>query len=448
MHFGQQRARHVERAAAARRSSRRVACRRAACARRCSASVACTAPARVAVDAPPVSCHISQLSTVPKASSPRSAAARAPAHVVEQPARAWCPRSRRRGRGRCARGTSGSRPRCAQRLAGRRGAPVLPDDGVADRLAGGAVPDDRRLALVGDADARRCRSAASRALASASRAVASCELQISRRVVLDPARLRKDLAELALRRWRRCAPRASKTIARELEVPWSRASRWVGVRHRRRILNGVQDLVAGRILRFARGRRSADARIVAMPTPRRRRRPRDRCRRPMSTSLVVGGGVNGAGIARDLAGRGARVAAVREGRPRRAHLVVVDQADPRRPALPRVPRVLAGAQGARRARGAAQERAAHHVAAALRDAARPVDAAGVDDPARPLPLRPPRAARGAAGLAHRRPAPPRRRRAAEARASPRASSTPTAGSTTRAWSRSAPSTPPSAARRC
>ena len=45
--------------------------------------------------------------------------------------------------------------------------------------------------------------------------------------------------------------------------------------------------------------------------------------------------------------------AVREGRPRRAHLVVVDQADPRRPALPRVLRVLAGAQGAGRARGAA-----------------------------------------------------------------------------------------------
>ena len=32
------------------------------------------------------------------------------------------------------------------------GAAVLPDDGVADRLAGLAVPDDGGFALVGDAD--------------------------------------------------------------------------------------------------------------------------------------------------------------------------------------------------------------------------------------------------------------------------------------------------------
>ena len=43
------------------------------------ASVAWTALAPASpADAPPVSSHISQLSTVPKASSPRSAAARAP----------------------------------------------------------------------------------------------------------------------------------------------------------------------------------------------------------------------------------------------------------------------------------------------------------------------------------------------------------------------------------
>ena len=39
--------------------------------------------------------------------------------------------------------------------------------------------------------------------------------------------------------------------------------------------------------------------------------------------LVVGGGINGGGIARDLAGRGLARGAVREGRPGRAHLVVV-----------------------------------------------------------------------------------------------------------------------------
>src|ERR1019366_8007145 len=41
-----------------------------------------------------------------------------------------------------------------QRLTRRRRAPVLPDDGVADRLAGGAVPDDGRLALGRDAEGR------------------------------------------------------------------------------------------------------------------------------------------------------------------------------------------------------------------------------------------------------------------------------------------------------
>ena len=39
-----------------------------------------------------------------------------------------------------------------QPLAVVGGAAVLPDDGVVHRLAGLAVPDDRRLALVGDAD--------------------------------------------------------------------------------------------------------------------------------------------------------------------------------------------------------------------------------------------------------------------------------------------------------
>ena len=41
----------------------------------------------------------------------------------------------------------------AQRIAKIRGAAVLPDDGVVDRLAAGAVPDNRGFALIGDADA-------------------------------------------------------------------------------------------------------------------------------------------------------------------------------------------------------------------------------------------------------------------------------------------------------
>ena len=43
-------------------------------------------------------------------------------------------------------------PRGAQNIADIGGAPVLPDDSVVDRLAGGAIPDDDGLALVSDAD--------------------------------------------------------------------------------------------------------------------------------------------------------------------------------------------------------------------------------------------------------------------------------------------------------
>ena len=41
----------------------------------------------------------------------------------------------------------------AECLAKIGGAPVLPDNGIVDRLAGGAVPDNRGLTLIGDADA-------------------------------------------------------------------------------------------------------------------------------------------------------------------------------------------------------------------------------------------------------------------------------------------------------
>ena len=80
------------------------------------------------------------------------------------------------------------------------GAAVLPDDGVVDRLAGFAIPDDGGLALIGDADARRCRRRVSPALLrAASRDVSSCDLPDFVGVMLDPAGLRKDLPELLLR---------------------------------------------------------------------------------------------------------------------------------------------------------------------------------------------------------------------------------------------------------
>src|SRR5204862_988673 len=100
-----------------------------------------------------------------------------------------------------------------QCLARRRRAPVLPDDRVSDRLAGGAVPDDRRLALVGDADAGDvgCLEPGTR-----ERLARGCELRAPdlARVVLDPSRLRIDLAELALRQGNDPAARIEHDRAR------------------------------------------------------------------------------------------------------------------------------------------------------------------------------------------------------------------------------------------
>ena len=75
-----------------------------------------------------------------------------------------------------------------------RGAPVLPDDRARDGLAGGAVPEDDRLALVGDADRgggdARLRDRLARRFEGA--------VEDVHRVVLDPSRLREVLRDLAV----------------------------------------------------------------------------------------------------------------------------------------------------------------------------------------------------------------------------------------------------------
>ena len=114
--------------------------------------------------------------------------------------------------------------------------------------------------------------------------------------------------------------------------------------------------------------------------------------------LVVGGGINGAGIARDLAGRGLTV-------------LLCEKDDLASHTSSSSTKLIHGGlryleyyefslvrKALAEREVLLQERAAHHVAAALRDAARPRHAAGVDDPRRPVPLRPPGAARGAARL--------------------------------------------------
>ena len=153
--------------------------------------------ASVAWTLPPVSRQSRNESTVPKASRPCSAAARARF--------TWSSSQRDLGRReiRIEHEAGLVRDRAlvaggAQRRAGVRGAPVLPDDGVVDRLAVGAIPDDRGFALVGDADAGDVLGAD---------AGLGHRLAHGRdhgrpdflRIVLDPSRRRIDLAQLLLR---------------------------------------------------------------------------------------------------------------------------------------------------------------------------------------------------------------------------------------------------------
>ena len=83
-----------------------------------------------------------------------------------------------------------------QLIAMLRGAPVLPHDGIGERLARGALPHDRRLALIGDAD----RGDRLRADVLERRAP-RCEHRLPDllRVVLDLARSGIDLGERDLR---------------------------------------------------------------------------------------------------------------------------------------------------------------------------------------------------------------------------------------------------------
>ena len=87
----------------------------------------------------------------------------------------------------------------AQRGTAFAGAPVLPDDGVGDRRPGGTVPQDGRLALVGDADGRNITR---RHPGLPQRRLRARELRRPNLVgvVLDPSGLRKDLPEFLLRR--------------------------------------------------------------------------------------------------------------------------------------------------------------------------------------------------------------------------------------------------------
>jgi hypothetical protein len=86
----------------------------------------------------------------------------------------------------------------SMRIAKVRGAAVLPDNGIVNRLAGGAVPDDGGFALIGDADAGDilCREAGLRR----DRAHRGDHgLPYLLRVMLDPTRRGEYLAQFLLR---------------------------------------------------------------------------------------------------------------------------------------------------------------------------------------------------------------------------------------------------------
>ena len=136
---------------------------------------------------------------MPNASSPRSARARAPGDVIEQPARSSCPRSTDR---------AGVRRAPAHEFLRRRRCEALAAVGAVRRSCqtmarwigspGRAVPQDRRLALVGDADRRdalRARSAPVDAPRARSRA---CRARCPRRRA-RPSRRRVVLCEFAPR---------------------------------------------------------------------------------------------------------------------------------------------------------------------------------------------------------------------------------------------------------
>ena len=104
--------------------------------------------------------------------------------------------------------------------------------------------------------------------------------------------------------------------------------------------------------------------------------------------LVIGGGINGAGIARDAAGRGLKVVARRAVGPRLRHLLRQHETRPWRPALPGVLRVPPRTRVAAGARATAGDRPAHRAPDAVHPAARRGLATPLADPPGTVFLRP------------------------------------------------------------
>jgi len=85
----------------------------------------------------------------------------------------------------------------SQRVTKGRGASVLPHDGIRDGTASGALPEERGLALVGDADRDDLARAEAGERQRLGRHVALRAPDLGR-IVLDPAGTGEDLAEFLL----------------------------------------------------------------------------------------------------------------------------------------------------------------------------------------------------------------------------------------------------------
>ena len=158
-------------------------------------------------------------STVPNASSPASARARAPGDVVEHPGDLGAGEIRVDHQPGLRARTIGSWPSrfsSSQNAAVRRSCQTI---ALCDRLAASRDPRRRVVSRWLVIPIAAMSPAPSRACASASRADADLRRPDLARVVLDPARLREDSAETPAGRRRPCRPARSKTMARELVVP-------------------------------------------------------------------------------------------------------------------------------------------------------------------------------------------------------------------------------------
>jgi hypothetical protein len=152
--------------------------------------------ASVAWTAPFVRRQARNVSTAPKASSPRSAAARAPATLSRSQAILVAEKlgvDHKAGRRRHLR----LRAFRLQASAGLGRAAVLPHDRVGDRLTRRALPDQRGLALVGDPDRRQITRLAGGAPEGLARGRERRSPQRFR-IVLDPARPGVELRKLGL----------------------------------------------------------------------------------------------------------------------------------------------------------------------------------------------------------------------------------------------------------